>query len=270
MASRQDPPAPAAHEGATSAERTHKALKAPDAQEWAEVFDADVEEVKDVQSRGLGQVCQITEEVWQNPDDPERFQVQGKDKSWFLQKGGLMFDCPDPARFQLQVSLLGDDVNRYGDVYAELSRAEQAMQENWLLMAGVAPRTYKLTGFKDCKAGGFYFLFHLSYRRTCWRIIGCPHNSELEDPRSGKTYSCNPQESDHFEIPAFEGQTLVVEYEDRELWLVDNGIRVLRGYWSHDGGGAEEGKLPDQEYRPVVLTSNCPTRLQVRVGNPTT
>lgn len=239
--------------------------KAPDAQEWATVLDVDESEFIPAGPEPRGQVSQITEEVTQDPDDTALFKVQGKDKSWFMQKGGIMFKSSSTEAFRLKVSFVGDAVNRYGDDYADLSRVEQAAQENWLLMAGVASKSYKLTGYKDCKASGFYFLFHLSYRRTCWRIIGCPHHAELEDPQ-GKFYTCNPQDANHFEIPAYEGQTLVIEYSNRQLCIVDEKRqRVVCGHWRHDGEGAELGKLPIGEYQPVVLTPNCPTQFRAWV-----
>merc|ERR1712107_865298 len=97
---------------------------------------------------------------WYKIHKTSRFKVDGLDRGWFLQKGSIMFDCPDPGAFRLKLTFLGDAVNRYGDDYAEMSRAEQAAQENYLLMAGVAPLNCKLTGYKDCKSSGFYFLFH--------------------------------------------------------------------------------------------------------------
>ena len=43
------------------------------------------------------------------------------------------------------------------------------------------PRVFRVDS-EDCKTSGFYFIFHLNYRRTRWRIIACPHNAEIEDP----------------------------------------------------------------------------------------
>lgn len=255
--------APAA--SAATAAATATALKAPEAQEWAEVLDVDESDLLASGPEPRGNAIQLTEEVVQDPDDSSRFRVDGKDRSWFMQKGGVMFETASPTSFRLKISFAGGAVNSYGDNYADLSRVDQAVQENWLLMAGVAPRSYKLTGYKDCKAGGFYFLFHLSYRRTCWRIIGCPHQAELQDSQ-GQVYTCNPQDGNQFELPAYEGQTLVIEYANRELSIVDEqGGRLVCGHWRHEGEGAEEGKLPEQEYRPVVLTPNCPTQFKAWV-----
>merc|ERR1711972_281007 len=120
--------------------------------------------------------------------------------------------------------------------------------------------------------GGFYFLLHLNYRRTHWRVIGSPHNSELQDV-AGETYTCNPQDGGQFELPAHEGQQLGVEFAGRELWLLDGGERVLRGFWTQEDeateqGGSDDdsGKLPVAEYYPAILTSNCPTSLRAVVA----
>lgn len=252
---------------------------APDQQQWAEVLaDGDDEEDAAPPTRaGIGQVRHITSEVDHDLADDAVFRVSGKDKSWFLQKGAISFERPDPSRFRLEVQFLGGPESRFGDAYAELSRAEQHATVNWLLMVGVARADYELTGYKDCKTSGFYFLLHLNYRRTHWRVIGSPHNSELEDA-SGETYTCNPQEGGQFELPAEEGQLLGVEYADRELWLLSGGQRVLRGCWVSDGEdehtsgqqSSEEassiGKLPIAEYYPAILTSNCPTALRAVVA----
>jgi hypothetical protein len=238
---------------------------APDAQEWAEVLDVDESAYLISGPEPKGQVLQLTEEVTQDLEDDTKFGVDGKDKSWFLQKGAIMFRSASTSAFRLKLSFIGGAVNRYGDDYAGLSRSEQAAQENWLLMAGVAPRSQKLTGYKDCKAGGFYFLFHLSYRRTCWRIICCPHQAELQDSQ-GQVYTCNPQDANQFELAASEGQTLLIEYSNRELSIVsEEGERIVCGHWRHEQEGAEDGKLPDAEYLPVVLTPNCPTQFQASV-----
>lgn len=220
----------------------------------------------DLRSRGVGrgQVRQITCEVDQDASDPSIFRVDGKDKSWFMQKGGIMFDRRDPASFCLGVRFLGDKANRFGDAYAELSRAEQHATANWLLMVGVAPLGYELTGHRDCKAGGFYFLLHLNYRRTAWRVIACPHEAELEDAH-GRLYTCDPQARGQLELPAREGQTLGVEYTEGELWLMEGGARVARGHWVHTDVAAGQGRLPRGEYFPVILTPNCPTVLQAAV-----
>mmetsp|Transcript_110501 Transcript_110501/g.174628 ORF Transcript_110501/g.174628 Transcript_110501/m.174628 type:complete len:265 (-) Transcript_110501:21-815(-) len=238
--------------------------KAPSAQEWATVLDVDESDLVTAGEAPRGQALQVTQEVTQDKTDSSVFKVDGKDRSWFMQKGGIMFDCRDKEHFRLTFSFLGGDVNRYGNDYADLSRVEQAAQENWLLMAGVAPRSYKLTGYKDCKLG-FYFLFHLSYRRTCWRIICSPHNAELEDSQ-GQAYTCDPQDSNQFEIPASEGQEICIDYSEGKLSIVDHtGERLACGHWSHDGEGAAEGKLPKDEYRPVILTPNCPTQFRASV-----
>lgn len=234
---------------------------------WADALEIAEEDLIPAPKVPRGQVRFITHEVEQDASDPSLFQVSGKDRSWFLQKGALSFEPPSPSRWRLQFSFQGGSLNRFGDDYAELSRADQLATINWLLMVGAVPEDYALTGFKDCKAGGFYFLFHLSYRRTAWRIIGCPHyNCEVEDAE-GKLFTSDPQEGDQFEMPAFEGQTLTVEYSDRELWILDGDRRVVRGSWVHEGKDTEDGKLPnDVSFLPAVLTPNCPTRLQVCVS----
>merc|ERR1712187_312825 len=122
-----------------------------------------------------------------------------------------MFECGNPNSFRLSFVFFGDSRNRYGDDFAELSRAEQHASINWLLMVGVASQDYELTGYRDCKVAGFFFLLHLNYRRTRWRVICCPHNAELEDV-TGRRYTCNPQDAGQFELPAHEGQELAVEY----------------------------------------------------------
>lgn len=225
---------------------------------------AEADNSDDLAPVGRGQVRQITAEVEQDRTDAALFRVAGKDKSWFLQKGGIVFERSNPSRFYVDVVFEGGVLSRFGDEYAEISRAQQLATINWLLMVGVAKSDYDLTGYRDCKTSGFYFLFHLNYRRTRWRIIGCPHNCELEDA-DGRLYTCDPQESGQFEHPAYEGQVLTVAFEGGELWLVDNGVRVLRGLWglSPDGTDAAEvsprGQLPAGEYFPAVLTPNCPT-----------
>eukprot|EP00747_Dinoflagellata_sp_TGD_P167279 gnl/TRDRNA2_/TRDRNA2_191387_c0_seq1.p1 gnl/TRDRNA2_/TRDRNA2_191387_c0~~gnl/TRDRNA2_/TRDRNA2_191387_c0_seq1.p1 ORF type:complete len:284 (-),score=63.41 gnl/TRDRNA2_/TRDRNA2_191387_c0_seq1:30-854(-) len=233
--------------------------------EWADVFEVSDDALILQPKVGRGQVHQITHEVAQDEQDPALFEVDGKDQSWFMQKGAVMFDCPDPANFQLQLKFLGGRQSCFGDDYAELSRAEQLAQVNWLLMAGVAPKSYQLTGYKDCKVSGFYFLLHLNYRRTAWRIIGCPHsNCEIED-MEGELHTSDPQDGNQFELPAYESQTISVEYSNGELWLLDNGERVCRGCWAHEDESLEEGKLPGKDYRPVVLTPNCKTHLRAEV-----
>jgi len=243
-----------------------KSGRAPMHQEWAEVLDVEDEALLDIPPVGRGQVLQITSEVEQDEDDDSCFKVDGKDKSWFLQKGAVTFKCEDYNFFRIQVTFCGGKTNKFGDDYADLSRAEQHATMNWLIMIGIAVREKKLTGYKDCKSTGFYFLFHLNYRRTRWRIIGCPHNSELEDT-NGNLYTCNPQDANQFELPAYEGQTLTVEYQNRELWVLDSGSRVTRGHWAiPDTGIAAAGNLPDEQYMPAILTSNCPTHCQVQVS----
>jgi len=241
--------------------------QAPMMQEWADVLDVEDEDLLDRAPVGRGQVLQITAEVEQDENDDTSFKVDGKDKSWFLQKGAVTFKCDEYNSFSIHVTFCGGKTNKFGDDYAELSRAEQHATMNWLIMIGIAARSKQLTGYKDCKSTGFYFLFHLNYRRTHWRIIGCPHNSELEDT-NGKLYTCNPQDANQFELPAYEGQSLTVEYHNRELWVLENGSRVVRGHWAipNDGAGAA-GALPDEQYVPAILTSNCPTHCNVRVSN---
>ena len=36
---------------------------------------------------------------------------------------------------------------------------------------------------QDSKTSGFYFIFHINYRRTRWRIIASPHDAVIEDAR---------------------------------------------------------------------------------------
>jgi len=239
---------------------------APCEQEWAEVFEADDGDllVDGRPTPGRGQVKLITFEVRQDPEDDAVFRVEGKDKSWFLQKGALAFNCADPRRFRLEAQFLGGETCRFGDDYADLSRAEQQATINWLLMIGAAKADFGLTGYKDCKSSGFYFLLHASYRRTCWRIIGSPHTCELEDV-DGRTYTCNPQDGGQFELPAREGQTFGVELCDGELWLTDGGARVLRGNWKFGEEDIEPGKLPDIDFAPAILTPNCPTAFRASV-----
>mmetsp|Transcript_7328 Transcript_7328/g.22955 ORF Transcript_7328/g.22955 Transcript_7328/m.22955 type:complete len:236 (-) Transcript_7328:84-791(-) len=234
------------------------AAAAPMHQEWAEVLEAEDEELLPPRKAGQGSVCQITPEVYQDPEDSSVFRVDGKDKSWFMQKGGIMFDHPDAARLRLRVRFLGDAVNRYGEDYAELSRAEQHATINWLLMLGVAPRGYELTGYRDCKAGGFYFLLHLDYRRTCWRVAACPHCAELEDAE-GTPYPCDPRDRGRYELPAHEGQALFLELAGQDLWLSEAGERRLRGRWPPAAG-------PAADLRPVLLLPNCPTALEATLA----
>mmetsp|Transcript_56020 Transcript_56020/g.156085 ORF Transcript_56020/g.156085 Transcript_56020/m.156085 type:complete len:225 (-) Transcript_56020:63-737(-) len=215
--------------------------------------------------RGRGQVHQITPEVTQDKEDVAVFEVDGKDKSWFLQKGGLLFDCGDAPGFRMDVSFLGGATSCFGDDYAELSRAGQHATINWMLMVGAARSDVQLTGYKDCKTSGFYFLLHLNYRRTHWRVICCPHNAELEDSK-GEFHTCNPQDGDQFEFESHEGQTLGVELAGRELWLLDGGARIARGHWVHGDSDVEGGRLPVGKYRPAVLTPNCPTRFRAAVA----
>ncbi|CAE8597740.1 unnamed protein product [Polarella glacialis] len=232
--------------------------------EWAEVLldeDDDSEELE--APVGRGQVRQLTFEVQQDEADATLFRVDGKDKSWFLQKGAVVFNRPSESRFRLEVTFQAGLSSRFGDEYAELSRAEQSSTINWLLMAGIARGGSELTGYRDCKTSGFYFLFHLNYRRTRWRIIACPHTAELEDT-AGKLYTGNPQDADQFELPAYEGQILSVEYADGELWLLEAGLRRVRGIWAYNEA-VPEGKLPAGDYYPTVLTSNCPTAFHARV-----
>merc|ERR1719469_248202 len=100
----------------------------PDQQEWAQILEAenaDEEEEEAPPRLPAGQVKQITSEVDQDLADPAVFRVDGKDKSWFLQKGAISFERKDPNSFQLEVEFLGDAANRFDDAYAELSRVEQ-------------------------------------------------------------------------------------------------------------------------------------------------
>lgn len=220
----------------------------------------------------LGQVMWITHEVEQDTEDVELFKVTGKDKSWFQQKGGTMFHCKDPKNFRISIEFVGDEQNLYGTEYAVLSMAEQQNQKNWLIMVGIAPKDYELTGYKDCKMdGSYYFLFHLCYRRTFWRIIGCPHyNAELED-LEGNAYTCDPQKANQYEYTAYAGQKLTVEYKDNELWVVDaDGEKVLKGIWVFDEDSPYADtvvtEIPREvEYRPVVLTPNSPVEYRVTI-----
>lgn len=210
------------------------------------------------------EVLQITREVGRAQTGAV-FEVEGGDKSWFLQRGGLLLARRGPeARFLLRVTFLGGARNRYGDAYAALSLAEQRATRNWLLMLGAAPRGRELTGHRDCKAGGFYFLLHLDRRRAAWRVVACPHEAELEDA-AGRLYACDPRGADRLEVPAREGQVLGVEYAEGALWLLEGGARAARGHWAHGDGAAGEGGLPRGEYLPAVLFPNCPTSLRAEV-----
>merc|ERR1712032_1296475 len=121
-------------------------------------------------------------------------------------------------------------------------------------MVGVAQVQTELTGYKDCKSSGFYFLLHLNYRRTAWRVICCPHAAEVQDMDS-KRYPSDPQQDGQFEIPAYEGQKLGIEYENSSLWLTNDGTRVARGCWkTEDGNNDSSAELPEGDYRPTVLT----------------
>jgi len=210
--------------------------------------------------RGLSQICDIE----QDTEDPSVFEVLGKDRSWFNQKGAVMFGCTNPEHFRLNITFLGNasnSNNHFGNTFADLSRQEQSEQANWMVMAGVAPCGYALTGCSDCKQG-FYFLFHVNYRRTSWRIVGCPHDCELVGlgVKQG-LYTCDPQGEGQLEIRAWEGQELSVEYSNRFLWVLYDGVRVARGCWLQ----CEHG-LPEQEYRPVILTANCRTKFRATVS----
>lgn len=240
----------------------------PKSKDWAQsLVVEDNEDLFPSRNRELrGQLLQMTSEVSQDENDPKQFEVDGKDKSWFLQKGGLMFNCSNPVDFKTNVIFQGGQQSLFGDKYADLSFAEQGATINWLLMVGIAPRDYELTGYKDCKVEGcHFFLFHLNYRRTAWRIIGCPHaNSEMEDS-DGKFWTSDPQVGNQYELPAYEGQCLTVHYADRELWVLDGGKKMLRGHWVCDSAADASGKLPEKDYRPVILTPNCPTKIQVTI-----
>lgn len=212
------------------------------------------------------QVEYMTAEVKQDSDDPANFSVSGKDKSWFIQNGGILFKCEDPTNFRLKAQFGGGARNHFADAYADLSMAEQKATINWLIMLGIAFLNCELTGYRDCKDSGFYFLFHLNYRRTAWRIIGCPHNCEVVDLK-GKTYTCNPQRSGQFELRAYEGQVISVEYADNILWILDGKTRVASGRWRIEDEDVyvEYGELPRSDYLPAVLTSNCPTEVRIEV-----
>lgn len=211
-----------------------------------------------------GQVNQLTVEVDQDRSDSRVFRVQGKDKSWFIQKGAVTFERSNPQHFVLEASFVGGKRNRFGDHYAELSRADQLDTINWMIMMGVARSSWEMSGYKDCKASGFYFLVQANYRRTAWNVIGCPHNCEVTD-MNGDTYASEPQGLGHFEFPAYDGQRIGIEYTNREVWLLSDGKRIVRGCWAHDVGGAENGLLPDVEYAPALLLPNCPTEISAEV-----
>ncbi|CAE7895415.1 unnamed protein product, partial [Symbiodinium microadriaticum] len=73
----------------------------------------------------MPEVRQITPEVVQerssgtDETDVSLFKVEGKDKSWFLQKGAVTFERPGSARFRLDVTFTGGPRSRFGDDYAE-------------------------------------------------------------------------------------------------------------------------------------------------------
>ncbi|CAK0888226.1 unnamed protein product [Prorocentrum cordatum] len=114
-----------------------------------------------------GQARLVTREVVQDdPEEPSRFSVDGKDKSWFVQKGAVSFHCRDPSAFSLDLSFLGGARSLFGERYAGLSRQEQESSINWLVAAGAAFEDWELTGYRDCKLAGFFFLLHLNYRRA--------------------------------------------------------------------------------------------------------
>ncbi|CAJ1361796.1 unnamed protein product [Effrenium voratum] len=155
--------------------------KAPSQQEWAELL-LEQDAVEPPLPLPRGQVLQITREVLQeisrgDASDSSLFRVEGKDKSWFLQKGAIAFKASS-TRFRLNVTFQGSS---FGDDYAELSRSQQAQTINWLIALGVVRKGEELTGYQDCKTSGFYFIFHANYRRTRWRIIACPHNAEIKE-----------------------------------------------------------------------------------------
>lgn len=228
--------------------------KAPSMQEWSNLLLAK-ETPASPRLAPRGQVRQITCEVQQDLADDHRFSVEGKDKSWFLQKGGISFHRPSAERFRLDITFHG---SLFGDDYAELSRVEQVQSINWLIAIGVVRGDEELTGYKDCKTSGYYFIFHVNYRRTRWRIIACPHDAVVQDI-GGEHYCCDPQADGHFEIDAFEGQTLSVELVENELWIAEGGERKAQGVW------AKNTKLPQGDYFPAVLTSNCPTIFSAKV-----
>eukprot|EP00405_Crypthecodinium_cohnii_P042561 CAMPEP_0206566948 /NCGR_PEP_ID=MMETSP0325_2-20121206/24958_1 /ASSEMBLY_ACC=CAM_ASM_000347 /TAXON_ID=2866 /ORGANISM="Crypthecodinium cohnii, Strain Seligo" /LENGTH=253 /DNA_ID=CAMNT_0054070067 /DNA_START=40 /DNA_END=801 /DNA_ORIENTATION=- len=238
--------------------------------EWIEVIQAqdELEEDEQIDEKPrevLGQVRQLTEEVRQDPQHPKVFAVDGLDKSWFCQKGSITFKRADEQQqnFTLEVSFVGSELSRFGDDYADLSRAEQQATINWLLMIGVAREDYQMTGYKDCKSSGFYFLLHCNYRRTAWRVIGCPHNGHLEDVHGNK-FTSNPQDGGQFEFPAAEDQHMSVRYEDGEVWLVDGQEKLVRGLWDV-GEEAPQATLPSGRYIPAILTPNCPSHFHAEV-----
>eukprot|EP00434_Breviolum_minutum_P034904 symbB.v1.2.030898.t1/scaffold3528.1/size54678/4 len=232
--------------------------KAPGLQEWADLLLAE-ESPPSPRPAPRGQVRQITRELHQDLADDSFFRVDGKDKSWFLQKGGVTFNRPDAERFRLDVTLHG---SCFGEDYAELSRLEQAQTTNWLIAIGVAHGEKELSGYQDSKTSGFYFIFHINYRRTRWRIIASPHDAVIED-LGGEHFQCDPQVDGHFEIDAFEGQTLSVEFINRELWIAEGAERKALGVWACSDASK---KLPEGDYFPAVLTSNCPTLFSAKVG----
>lgn len=215
------------------------------------------------------QVRQVTREVRQHPGDCAVFEVDGKDKSWFVQKGAVSFEPSDPAAFRMDVTFIGGELSRFGDDYAELARAEQLATINWMLMVGVVHSDYSLTGYKDCKAAGFFFLLQLNYRRTRWRVACCPHDASVVDAQERRYPSDVHGIEPLFEVPACEGQALGIEYAHGILWLLDCGSRIACGTWAAiadaASGGVQECRLPPGDYIPAILTPNCPTRFHCAV-----
>eukprot|EP00397_Hematodinium_sp_SG-2012_P057640 GEMP01072265.1.p1 GENE.GEMP01072265.1~~GEMP01072265.1.p1 ORF type:complete len:202 (+),score=28.60 GEMP01072265.1:195-800(+) len=187
--------------------------------------------------------------------------TDGIDKSWFHQKGAVKFSDVSTSQWYLECNLSGPN-SAVGDEYADLSMAEQCMQENWLFMIGACPRDYEPSGYKDCKVSGCHFLLlQLNYRRTHWHVLCCPHDGIIIGS-DGNEYTSDPHRMDHFQIPAHKG----LQFE-----RMDAGRYVLR---DRNGSAQCECRWPDMEtkdretlYAPMVLVSNTPTRLHVTTGS---
>eukprot|EP00435_Cladocopium_sp_Y103_P011311 s1378_g2.t4 len=222
--------------------------KAPALQEWAEILLAE-ESPASPRPAPRGQAgirdFKLWNAIWlcirtgrnhaygmrieqSSPDlaDDSLFHLDGKDKSWFLQKGGVSFNRPSAERFRLDVTFCG---SRFGDDYAELSRLEQANTTNWLIAIGVVFGDNELTGYEDL----------LSEEK---------HSFFGDNSADGQ-----------FEIDAFEGQTLSVEFINHELWITEGAERKALGIWANQ-------KLPAGDFFPAVLTSNCPSLFSAKVG----
>eukprot|EP00929_Paragymnodinium_shiwhaense_P037562 TRINITY_DN19996_c0_g4_i2.p1 TRINITY_DN19996_c0_g4~~TRINITY_DN19996_c0_g4_i2.p1 ORF type:complete len:317 (+),score=52.35 TRINITY_DN19996_c0_g4_i2:231-1181(+) len=222
----------------------------------------------------VSQVHQLTSEVVQTEADPSEFQVDGRDKSWFVQKGALSFKCDDSSKFRLSLVFTGGVLNRFGDCYADLPRASQEQTINWLLMLGATATDYELNGETDCKSGnGLFFLLHLDYRRTKWRISACPHNATLRDVE-GSSYSSDPQSDELLEMKAYENQMIRVELRAGKLWLMDGDTYVAEAAWPSTAAddaaaaaGTAAGEISKLALRPAILTSNCPTAFRAVVDD---